>query len=92
MPPKDKYPLAEAREQLLARAAEEGQREAAICREVGELLDEMGLQVYASQQMKTLLISEPIETENTGTLYTPLCAAYMAYRSGTNQRGRQTER
>src|SRR5690242_3389365 len=57
LPPHEKRPLVEAREQLLARAMNMGKREAAACRGSGELLDESGLQIYGSQQMEMLLIS-----------------------------------
>ncbi len=87
LPLREKRPLTEERERLLARASEEGRREAASGGP-SELLDETGLQIYAGQQMEALLITEPIETENTSALYTVLREAYVAsYRAEAHKRG-----
>lgn len=88
LPPREKRPLAEERERLLARTTEEGRQAAVESGERSTLLDETGLQVYAAQQVDVLLTTEPIETDNTAALSTSLCEAYMAgYRQAAHERG-----
>lgn len=87
-PPREKRPLAEEREWLLARAMAEGRQAAVESGERHTLLDETGLQVYTAQQVDALLTMEPIETDNTAVLSAALWEAYMAgYRQAAYERG-----
>jgi predicted RNase H-like HicB family nuclease len=88
LPQREKRPLAEERERLVARATEEGQQAAVRSGGGHTLLDETSLQVYASEQMDVLLTTEPIETDNTAALSKALWEAYMAgYRQAAHERG-----
>lgn len=85
--PREKRPLAEERERLVARATAEGQQAAVESGGMHTLLDETGLQVYAAEQVDVLLTTEPIETDDTAALSTALWKAYMAgYRQATHER------
>lgn len=88
LPRREKRPLAEERDRLLAHVRAEGRREATACEGPSELLDETGLQVYAAEQMEALLTTEPIETDNTSALNLALREAYVAsYRGAARERG-----
>ncbi len=88
LPPRQKRPLAEEHERLVARARAEGWQAAVESGERHTLLDETGLQVYAAQQMDALLMMEPIETTNTAALSAALWEAYMeGYRQAAHERG-----
>ena len=77
LPERQKRPLAEERERLIDRGPEEGQQAAGESGESHTLFDETGLQVYAGEQMDALLITEPIETNNTAALSRALWEAYI---------------
>lgn len=88
IPPREKRPLAEERDRLVARATAEGQQAAVESGGRHTLLDETGLQVYAAEQMDAMLSTEPIETDNTAALSRSLWEAYMAgYRQAAHERG-----
>lgn len=88
LPERQKRPLVEEREQLVAQATAEGRQAAVESIEGHTLLDETSLQVYAAQQMDALLTTEPIETDNTAALSKALWEAYMAgYREAAHERG-----
>jgi predicted RNase H-like HicB family nuclease len=88
VPSRQKRPLAEERERLVARASAEGRQAAMESGGRGTLLDETGLQVYAAQQVDVLLTTEPIETDDTAALSTTLWEAYIAgYRQAAHERG-----
>lgn len=88
LPQREKRPLAEEQERLVARIRAEGRRAAEDSGERNTLLDETGLQVYAAQQVDMLLATEPIETDNTAALSKALWEAYIAgYRLAARERG-----
>jgi predicted RNase H-like HicB family nuclease len=88
LPPREKRPLEEEREQFVARATSEGWQAAVESGGRHTLLDETGLQVYAAQQIDALLTTEPIETDNTAALSKDLWEAYMVgYRQAAQEHG-----
>ena len=88
LPLREKRPLAEEQERLVARITAEGRQAAEESGEPDTLLDKTGLQVYAAQQVDVLLATEPIETDNTAALSKALWEAYIAgYRLAAHKRG-----